>query len=244
MTASRKRSALPLWAVAAALALTPPVPPSPLQAQQTGTIRGAVVEEGSWELIGSAKVAVVGTDLETRTEGDGTFLIAGVPLGRVFVRVEAAGFPAVVEEVEVTPGDVPLAVFLQTAMAALEGIIVFGKRAAPTRVGVNKTAADLVAEKVPTIRPILARATDSRTAPTTFTIRGRNTFGNSAGEPLIIVDGVRMPGGIGSAMRTLRQIAAQDVASIQVLKGASSAFVYGAPDGVILIETASRAPER
>jgi outer membrane cobalamin receptor len=60
----------------------------------------------------------------------------------------------------------------------------------------------------------------------------------------VIVDGVRLQGGLGSAVRNLRQIPATDVASVQVLKGASSAFVYGAPDGVILIETVSRTPER
>jgi len=245
MTASVKRSTLPLWALsslalAAALVLVPPS----VSAQDVGTIRGAVVEEGTWELIGSAKVIVLGTGLKTETAADGTFLIPGIPLGRVLVRVEARGFPAVIEEVEIVRGEVPLAVFVETTVAALDGIIVFGDRTEPTQKGESRTAADLVAEKVPGVRAILARATESRSQPVTFNIRGRGSFGNGSSEPLVIVDGVRMQGGIGSALRNLQQIPASDVSSLQVLKGASSAFVYNAPDGVILIETVSRLPER
>src|SRR5688500_10141824 len=100
MTGSSRRCAMLLCAVARATTLGGG--PSRAAAQESGTIRGAVVEEGTWRLIGSAKVSLVGTDIETKSASDGTFLIAGVPLGRVLVRVQAEGFPAVVEEVEVT----------------------------------------------------------------------------------------------------------------------------------------------
>jgi outer membrane cobalamin receptor len=132
---------------------------------------------------------------------------------------------------------VPLPVFLQSATAALEGILVFGTRAGSGDAGVDKTAADLVADQVPSVRPVLSRATESRNAPATFSLRGRNSFNNRAGEPMLIIDGLRIAGGIGTAIGVLRQIPARDVKSIQVLMGASSGFLYGAADGVILIQT-------
>jgi TonB-dependent SusC/RagA subfamily outer membrane receptor len=244
MTDPRKVSSLPPWVVASSLALGLGLAASNASAQENGTIRGVVAEDASWRLIESAKVSVVDTEIETETGPDGTFLITGLPLGKALVRIQAEGFPTVVEEVDVTPDGVPLPVFLQSAMAALEEILVFGKRASPVNARAAKTAADLVAEEVPSIRPVLARATESRNAPVTFSIRGRNSLGNASAEPLIVVDGLRLDGGIGNAIRVLRQIPAHDVTSLQVLKGASSAFLYGAANGVIIIETQARPNDR
>ncbi len=70
----------------------------------------------------------------------------------------------------------------------------------------------------------------SPTGDVIVTLRGQSSM--TAGNPLIVVDGL-------ATDMNLRDINAQDIASLQVLKDASSASIYGAraANGVILIET-------
>lgn len=70
-------------------------------------------------------------------------------------------------------------------------------------------------------------------ATPTVRVRGVGTFGLGAGaEPLYVVDGFPLPGGI-------RDINPNDIESIQVLKDATSGAIYGnrAANGVIIITT-------
>ncbi len=64
----------------------------------------------------------------------------------------------------------------------------------------------------------------------TFRIRGTGTIGNN--DPLIVVDGMPLTGG-------LNQINMNDVESLQILKDASSTAIYGArgANGVVIITT-------
>ncbi|WP_348825660.1 SusC/RagA family TonB-linked outer membrane protein [Flavobacterium aestuarii] len=64
----------------------------------------------------------------------------------------------------------------------------------------------------------------------TFRIRGTGTIGNN--DPLIVVDGMPLTGG-------LNQVNMNDVESLQVLKDASSTAIYGArgANGVVIITT-------
>jgi outer membrane cobalamin receptor len=100
------------------------------------------------------------------------------------------------------------------------------------------TAADLLARQVPEIA--VFGTVDGRRFPTGLGFRGRGTFGN--GEPLVVLDGVRFSGGVGQAMDRLRQVAATDVKAIRILRGPSSAFLYGSPHGVIYLQTHAGPP--
>lgn len=64
----------------------------------------------------------------------------------------------------------------------------------------------------------------------TFRIRGTGTIGNN--DPLIVVDGMPLSGG-------LNQVNMNDIESIQILKDASSTAIYGArgANGVVIITT-------
>ena len=61
-------------------------------------------------------------------------------------------------------------------------------------------------------------------------IRGVSTLGNS--KPLYIIDGI-------PSTRSMNEIATSDIESIQVLKDASAATIYGsrAANGVIIVTT-------
>ena len=241
MSTSVTRSTIRVWAVASSFALAlgaSTLGPASAAAQQTALLQGVVAEEETGRLIPSATVTLVGAGIETRSGVDGIFAFPEAPLGRVLLRVQAPGYPAVVEEVEVTPGVVLfMPVFLPSAVSVLEELLVIGTPTdAVDKTEAARTAADLLALQIPEIRA-LTRHRGRPFAPTGLVLRGRGTF--LGGEPTIMLDGARISGGIGHAMDMLRQIPAAHVKRIQLLKGPSSAFLYGSADGVIVIETQS-----
>jgi TonB-dependent starch-binding outer membrane protein SusC len=208
--------------------------------QETATLRGVVAKEESGDLIRSATVTLVGTELSQRTGEDGTFVFLDAPLGRTLVRVQADGFPAMVEEIDIVPGTGNvLPVFMQSAAVALEGILVFGNRSNAVNT-TAKTAADLLANKYPALKPFVASTRPNW--PQRLLLRGRNSF-NRGGEPVVVIDGVRMMGDAGFALSVLKQIPATDVKRLEILEGPSAAFLYGGADGAIIVETESR-PDR
>lgn len=95
----------------------------------------------------------------------------------------------------------------------------------------------------------IARSNGDPGAGTTIQIRGANTIGGSA-QPLVIVDGIPLSndnlygngssrsGGVSQQSR-LNDLNPEDVESVQVLKGASAAALWGsrAANGVLVITT-------
>ena len=210
------------------LALIPGVAIAPDPASAQRPLHGVVADQATLALIDSARVTVVGTELEAVTGGDGTFSFEGVPMGALAVRIEAPGYPVVVEPVEVVR-DVLL--YMQVMMPRADAIL--GELlASPGGVGEARTAAELVARKVLDMNPNSGNL-GLNTNP--VRLRGAGTFG-PGGEPAVFVDGVRI-GTFGPAMEVLSQIPARDVRNIRVLRGPASAFLEGSADGSIHIET-------
>lgn len=102
--------------------------PALLVAQQEGTVQGAVaVTDGS--PLALARVSIVGTKLVTVTNRDGSFQIAGVPLGLQVLHVGMVGYGAVMFPIEVQSADtVQVRVTLVVAAVALAAIEVEGER--------------------------------------------------------------------------------------------------------------------
>lgn len=70
---------------------------------------------------------------------------------------------------------------------------------------------------------------------TTIRIRGQGTIGNN--QPLFVIDGFPIVENTGFEVNPLSTINPEDIASIEVLKDASSTTIYGSrgANGVILI---------
>jgi outer membrane cobalamin receptor len=150
------------------------------------------------------------------------------------VRAQAAGYPAVVEEIDVGPNAlVFVQIRLPTVPAVLRELLVVAPATGAAASRDARTAADLLALQLPGINAnsgVVGRNMGS------VLPRGASSL-TLGSEPAIFLDGVRMGGGLAQARETLGQIPASNVKSIRVLRGPASAFLQGSATGAIYIET-------
>jgi len=214
----------------------------PAQQETARALHGVVADESTWQPVPSARITLIETGVETRTKQNGTFVFPNPPLGRVSIRVEAPGFPVIVEEVEVT-ADASLFVqfVLPQIHTVLDGILVFGPSArSGIESGEPRTAADLLAMEV---RGILGNSGMVGADHSAIMLRGVGSI-SLQGDPLIYLDGVRLSGDPGEALRALAQIPASDIRDIRVLRGPAASFLKGSADGLIEVRTRSGTNER
>ena len=190
-------------------------------------VKGVVTDANTNEPLIGASVLVKGSTVGTITGLDGDFTL-DAKSGDV-LQVSYTGFTSI--EVNVVDASQSLAISLSQGVD-IDEVIVTGystqkKKDLTGAVSVIKTK-DLVA--VPTgnfasaLQGRAAGVTISNSgepgAPTAVRIRGISTFGNN--DPLYIIDGVPRRGAYQNAINP------NDIESIQVLKDASAASIYGA----------------
>ena len=238
MSTSTRRS-LPVPAILGLGLLTPFLPGAPVAAQQLeAPLQGVVADDLTGEVIASARVTIVGTELETRTSEAGTFAFDEAPLGKVSVRVQAKGYPAVTDEVTITRDQIVFMHFvLPQVSLILDEVLVLGDRPrAPRRMPQQRearTAADILARQVPGVNQVggVVGKNDAL-----IVLRGVSSI-NLSSEPVVFLDGVRLGSNLGEAMDALSKIPAEHVRQIRVMRGPAAAFVQGAANGAIFVET-------
>jgi len=218
---------------------------APLSAQSTGGIRGTVRSAETNAPIPGAQVAIEALQIGTITNENGGFTLPNVPAGRHTLTVQIIGFATERREsVEVTAGaTVTLDFQLRTQVLSMSELVVTGVTEATSRAKIPFTVAKVSADAIP-VAPKSALASlqgkvagvnlvQSAAPGGTASIMLRSPTsifkGNS---PLIVVDGAILTGSIAD-------ISPQDIESIEVVKGAAGASLYGsrASSGVIQIRT-------
>jgi TonB-dependent starch-binding outer membrane protein SusC len=215
---------------------------SPQVFAQTLNISGRVTNRSSGEGLSLATVAIKGTRTATQTDANGNFTISA-PAGSVLT----ASFIGMAEkEFTVTSSATTITIELDPLPNSMDEVVVVGygtqKRSVVTGAISSIKARDL--ENVPSNR--IEQAIQGRVAgvtiaqnsgqpgsPSTIRIRGLTTFREGGNSPLWVVDGVVVDqGGIGYLNQS-------DIESIEILKDAASAAIYGtrAATGVILVTT-------
>jgi TonB-dependent SusC/RagA subfamily outer membrane receptor len=200
-------------------------------------VKGVVKDASTGEPLVGASVLLKGTTTGTVTGLDGDFSI-NAKSGDI-LQISYTGFTAL----DYTVGDEPLATINLVQGAIIDEVLVTGystqkKKDLTGAVSIVKSK-DLVA--VPQgnfINALEGRAagvtigsSGEPGAPVAVRIRGISTFGNN--DPLYIIDGVPRKGSYQNAINP------NDIESIQILKDASAASIYGARagNGVIIITT-------
>src|SRR5436309_6580708 len=238
----------------------------PLAAQGTGTVRGQVVDSVTKQALAGVIIRIQGTQRETQTAPDGSYSLADLPSGTVTLRATRIGFGPQQVSVTVTEGGSAEAQFALAPQASiLDPVVVTGygttRREAITgavatvdpnvaNVGVISNANQMISGRVAGVNIIQNNGEPGAGAQ--VRIRGSTSITNSASnEPLYVIDGIPVSndatqgegygvGGSPSLPRSpLNLLNPADIASITILKDASSTAIYGSrgANGVILIET-------
>ncbi|MBP5539609.1 MAG: TonB-dependent receptor [Bacteroidales bacterium] len=200
------------------------------------TVTGVIVDESGLELIG-AVVMVRGTSGGSVTDADGRFSIAASK-GDV-LEVSMLGYASASQEVG-TASD--YRIVLREDVSSLEELVFTGyavQRKADLTGAVSVVDMDEMSKQRENnpMKAIQGRipgmnitSDGSPSGSATVRIRGIGTLNNN--DPLYIIDGVPTKGG-------MHELNGSDIETIQVLKDASSASIYGsrAANGVIVITT-------
>jgi TonB-linked SusC/RagA family outer membrane protein len=249
------------------IALLAALLPADLAAQER-RITGRVFRAGSDQPIPNAAVTVVGATraAPTFTDTDGRFTIAA-PTAETRLAVQAFGFIRM--EVTLAAGVNSADIALQQDVFRLDEVVVTGqattveRRSATTAVAIV-SGEELTKVSSPTILNALTGKISGVNLQTNsgapgggiqLQIRGNNTI-LGAYDPLFVVDGViysnaSIPTGRGvanaagsatqedDAVNRIADLNPEDIASIEVLKGAAASSIYGskAANGVVVITT-------
>lgn len=261
-------------ALLAAVALTLAFAVSGVVAQETrpagppGTLTVTVTDRTGGRPVPTAEVAVVGTGLAARTDGQGRARLEAVPGGPQRVRVRALGYEEARLDVVVRAGAAtPLSVQLQSRAIALDRLVVTATGRRRTRQVATEVARIDVANvmetaPVTTMSELLTgRASGvtvlpgSGTVGTGARIRLRGSSSISLGnDPVIFLDGVRLETSVesgsidvgGQVPSRLDDLTLEDIESVEMVKGPSASTLYGtdAANGVVRITTRRGEPGR
>ena len=199
------------------------------------TVQGTVISATDNEPLIGASVIAEGTTLGTATDFDGTFTLT-VDKGAK-ITVSYVGFDA-----KTLTAEPEMNIILSENSATLEEMVVVGysvqKKADVTGAITAVNMSDISKQnennpmkalqgKVPGMN---ITADGNPSGASTIRIRGTGTLNNN--DPLYIIDGVPTKGG-------MHELNPADIESMQILKDAASASIYGsrAANGVIIITT-------
>lgn len=209
------------------------------------TLTGKVADDTGEPLPG-VNIVVKGSQRGTTTDIDGKFSIS-LPDGPQVVIFSFVGYLS--QEVAVAPERTSLDVTLAADQKSLEEVVVVGygtqKKSQLTGAISSVSAKEIAELPVTNARQALqgraagvdvTQAGSKPGAGPQIRIRGRRSF-NASNDPLFVVDGIPLSGGIDD-------INPNDIASMEVLKDASSTAIYGSrgANGVVIITTKRGTP--
>ncbi len=207
---------------------------------QSQPVSGTVKDTSGEPILGAA-VVVEGTTLGATTDVDGRFQLNVPDVENAVLTVSYIGYAS--QQIALGGGKTVYEIVLEEDTASIDEIVVVGygtqKKSVVTAAISSITADKLKSQSQTRIDNVLQGMTSGVTVTTTsgapdagaqVRIRGVGSINNS--EPLYIVDGLAISGGID-------YLNPNDIERIEVLKDAASGAVYGAraTNGVILVTT-------
>ena len=225
----------------------------PTMAQQTGTLVVNVRNRQSNQPIQGAQISVLNTRLGGLSGPDGRAVITGVPVGSHTITVTFLGFSEVRRSnVQTTAGQTAtLEVQLEESVLSMQQLVVTGVTdpTAGIKLPYTVSRVDSMQLQVPTANSAIAalqgkvagvniiKGSGRAGAGVSILLRSPTAFEGS-NTPLFVIDGVIIASDVGG-IPTTGDIESSDIESIEVIKGAAAASLYGsrAAAGVISIKT-------
>lgn len=217
------------------------------KSDSTVVVKGKVTDEKTGLPMGGVSILIKGGTGGTQTDNDGNFSIAA-PSNNAILVLSIVGYES--KEVKAS-ADGPLAISLNTSASVLTDVVVVGY-GTRSRKALSSSVSSITAKEI-TARPVAdaAQALQGQvsgvtivqnsgapggTGGTSIKIRGITSL-TGTNNPLIVVDGYPLPD--QGADNVLNSFGTGDIESIDVLKDAAAAAIYGvrASNGVIMITT-------
>ena len=226
---------------------------APVLAQQTGSFTVTVTRKQTGQPIRGANVTVEGTRLGAVTNDQGRATVSGVPIGAHTVNVRFLGFSEVRRHnVQIQAGPpMDLSVSMEEAVLSLQAVVVSGVTdpTAGMKLPYTVSRVDTNQLQIPTTGSALAalqgkvagvniiRGSGKPGAGVDILLRSPTAF-EGTNSPLYVVDGVVLARDL-SGIAITGDIESEDIESVEVIKGAAAASLYGsrAASGVISITT-------
>jgi TonB-dependent starch-binding outer membrane protein SusC len=229
---------------------------------QTGSIEGTVVDRATGDGLAGATVRISGTQRGAAADVEGNFRIENLQPGQYELIASFVGFRQERQTVTVVAGETEQVRFqLRTDALGLEQIVVTAQGAGTARreIGTSVANIDVSQMELATVgsmsQMLQARAPGVNILPgggkagqgSRIVLRGAASI-SQRNEPLIYVDGVRVDNrnndglgttSAGATWSGIDDINPEDIANIEVIRGAAAATLYGAEAaaGVIQIFT-------
>lgn len=207
-----------------------------------GTITGRVIDSQTGESLPGVNILIQGTSTGTSTDAEGYFQMEVPSLDETLI-LTFIGYDRAEVEID---GRAELEIELTSAIIAGDELVVVGygvQRRSDLTGSVSSVPQERL-EMVPNLNisqaiqgsvpGVTVQTTSAGAAPSeAILVRGRNSI-TADNSPLIVVDGIPFGGNISD-------INPNDLESIEILKDASAAAIYGSrgSNGVILITTKS-----
>lgn len=225
---------------------------------QTGKISGKVTDSDNNPVIG-ASVVLLGTTIGAASDVDGNYEITKIPSGSFTLRASSIGFKPITRDISIENQSLIINLVLETDVMNMEELVVVGFGTNRKR-SITSSISSIKAQEIANISvPSFEAALQGRSsgvqvtsdnglagAPVTIRVRGTSSLSASS-QPLYVIDGVPMiagdygASGFADGTNALALINPADIESIEILKDASAAAIYGSrsANGVVLITTKS-----
>ncbi|WP_199118193.1 TonB-dependent receptor [Pedobacter sp. ASV28] len=223
---------------------------------QTGVISGKVLDETGLPLPG-ASVFIKGTTKVTLTDNNGLFRFTGLTSEEVILQIRSMGYKTLERSLK-TAGNSNVTLTLESDNQMLDDVVIVGY-GTQTRREVTGSIAKVSGDKIAALpTPSFEASLQGRAAGVQVTqgsglagsgsvirIRGVGSI-SAGGDPLYVVDGIPVTADPflngnrgGMNQNPLATLNAEDIESVEILKDAGAAGIYGSrgANGVILVTT-------
>lgn len=238
MTDLARRSSLVAAAFLLAASLAIPAfgqtPSAPVKSSATGKVAGHIVDESN-QPVPYANVIVLGTKRGTMSDEDGNFVLPGVPVGTVQIKVQALGHPEMVQTAQVNAGittQLDFKLGTSKPVKEIEEIEVTAQKRIDTKSSTTKQA--ITAESLKEIPVDNLRQAVAAKAGVVAQGDQLHFRGGRAGEVKFQLDGVEVSDPLFGRNANVANLA---VAGAEVLSGGFDAEYGNALSGIVNVST-------